>query len=173
MPGYGGAFPPPPPSSNGKTALIIGLVVLVVVGLGLAGWLVLKGDSSSSNTAGGGTSQASGSGSDEDQIRNIFSKTNGVSGPQDLMCANDLKLAGRFGGNLPGGAGTAGGAGRPDISANVSNIQVDGDTATATVSGTIGSRQLPSGQMYFRKESGKWKMCMTDSPMLKNMPGMN
>lgn len=56
---------------------------------------------------------------------------------------------------------------KPDESATIGDIKVDGDTATAKIDSETGS-----GTMYFRKESGDWKICMTDSPSLADMPGM-
>ena len=57
----------------------------------------------------------------------------------------------------------------------VDSVHVTGDTATAEVTATSGSGLERSGTLYFRKESGEWRICFTDSPQLKqlqNLPGM-
>ena len=56
---------------------------------------------------------------------------------------------------------------KPDETAAIGEIKVDGDTATARV-----ESQSRTGTMYFRKESGDWKICMTDSPSMAHIPGL-
>ena len=158
-PGFPGA---PQPKSNGpKWALIGGLAAIIVVGIVLAVVLV--------SNSGGGLS-ALGGNSDEDQIRSLMSS--GPSSIKDRACANDQKFFSKF----PGIADSTGtnptGA---KSKATVDSVNVTGDTATAEVTATSSTGLERSGTLYFRKESGEWKICFTDSPQLKqlqNLPGM-
>lgn len=158
-PGFPGA---PQPKSNGpKWALIGGLAAIIVVGIVLAVVLI--------SNSGGGLS-ALGGNSDEDQIRSLMSS--GPSSIKDRACANDQKFFSKF----PGIADSTGtnptGA---KSKATVDSVNVTGDTATAEVTATSSTGLERSGTLYFRKESGEWKICFTDSPQLKqlqNLPGM-
>ena len=158
-PGFPGA---PQPKSNGpKWALIGGLAAIIVVGIVLAVVLV-------SNSSGG--LSALGGNSDEDQIRSMMSS--GPSTLKERTCANDQKFFNKFPGIADStGTNPAGTKGKT----TVDSVHVTGDTATAEVTATSGSGLERSGTLYFRKESGEWRICFTDSPQLKqlqNLPGM-
>lgn len=158
-PGFPGA---PQPKSNGpKWALIGGLAAIIVVGIVLAVVLV--------SNSGGGLS-ALGGNSDEDQIRSLMSS--GPSSIKERACENDQKFFSKFPGIADStGTNPAGAKGK----ATVDSVNVTGDTATAEVTATSGTGLERSGTLYFRKESGEWKICFTDSPQLKqlqNLPGM-
>ena len=158
-PGFPGA---PQPKSNGpKWALIGGLAAIIVVGIVLAVVLV--------SNSGGGLS-ALGGNSDEDQIRSLMSS--GPSSIKERACENDQKFFSKFPGIADStGTNPTGAEGK----ATVDSVNVTGDTATAEVTATSGTGLERSGTLYFRKESGEWKICFTDSPQLKqlqNLPGM-
>lgn len=158
-PGFPGA---PQPKSNGpKWALIGGLAAIIVVGIVLAVVLVSNSD--------GGLS-ALGGNSDEDQIRSLMSS--GPSSIKERACENDQKFFSKFPGIADStGTNPTGAKGK----ATVDSVNVTGDTATAEVTATSGTGLERSGTLYFRKESGEWKICFTDSPQLKqlqNLPGM-
>ena len=165
QPGYpmGPGFPgAPQPKSNGpKWALIAGLAAIIVVGIVVAVVLV--------SNSGGGLS-ALGGNSDEDQIRSLMSS--GPSSIKERACANDQKFFSKFPGIADStGTNPTGAKGK----ATVDSVNVSGDTATAEVTATSGTGLERSGTLYFRKESGEWKICFTDSPQLKqlqNLPGM-
>ncbi|MDR3660811.1 MAG: hypothetical protein P4L86_10505 [Mycobacterium sp.] len=178
VPGYpmGPGFPgPPPPKSNGPKWLILGgtalaIVIVVVVALVVVG---SKSDSKTgSASGGGGMPSVLGGNSDESQIRALV--TADISTFDDFKahsCANDQKLydklpsiGGKFGQTLgkPGGSGG---------SAEITNIDVNGDRATVDVTSTKpGGTAVTS--IPLRKEGGDWKFCMTDSPQLKGLPGL-
>ena len=158
-PGFPGA---PQPKSNGpKWALIGGLAAIIVVGIVVAVVLV--------SNSGGGLS-ALGGNSDEDQIRSLMSS--GPSSIKERACANDQKFFSKFPGIADStGTNPTGAKGK----ATVDSVNVTGDTATAEVTATSSAGLERSGTLYFRKESGEWKICFTDSPQLKqlqNLPGM-
>ena len=158
-PGFPGA---PQPKSNGpKWALIGGLAAIIVVGIVLAVVLV--------SNSGGGLS-ALGGNSDEDQIRSLMSS--GSSSIKERACENDQKFFSKFPGIADStGTNPTGAKGK----ATVDSVNVTGDTATAEVTATSSTGLERSGTLYFRKESGEWKICFTDSPQLKqlqNLPGM-
>ncbi|OKH84096.1 hypothetical protein EB75_06325 [Mycobacterium sp. ST-F2] len=158
-PGFPGA---PQPRSNGpKWALIGGLAAIIVVGIVLAVVLV--------SNSGGGLS-ALGGNSDEDQIRSLMSS--GPASIKERACANDQKFFSKFPGIADAtGTNPTGAKGK----ATVDSVNVTGDTATAEVTATSSTGLERSGTLYFRKESGEWKICFTDSPQLKqlqNLPGM-
>ena len=158
-PGFPGA---PQPKSNGpKWALIGGLAAIIVVGIVLAVVLV--------SNSGGGLS-ALGGNSDEDQIRSLMSS--GPSSIKERACENDQKFFSKFPGIADStGTNPTGAKGK----ATVDSVNVTGDTATAEVTATSGTGLERSGTLYFRKESGEWKICFTDSPQLKQLqtlPGM-
>lgn len=158
-PGFPGA---PQPKSNGpKWALIGGLAAIIVVGIVLAVVLV--------SNSGGGLS-ALGGNSDEDQIRSLMSS--GPSSIKERACENDQKFFSKFPGIADStGTNPTGAKGK----ATVDSVNVTGDTATAEVTATSSTGLERSGTLYFRKESGEWKICFTDSPQLKqlqNLPGM-
>lgn len=166
-PGYGG---PPPSKGPGKwlligalaVAAVIALVVVIVVASG-------SGGSSPSSTADRGTT-AAGADSEEAAIRKMLESLsdNGsadtASVLREYFCTGDRELLDSFGKldglDLPSdNYGTT-----PDVP-EISDIKVTGDKATARAS----VRGLQS-TMHFRKESGKWKFCMTDSPEYAKLP---
>jgi len=174
QPGYPPGQPPAP--NNNKWWLIGGLSAVVIVGLVLAaalGFNYLNNATSDTSTAQG--AGGSSSSSDESQIRRLLSNlgSDGSNFTQTMRtnsCAKDQQLWDEIGSmgpiQVPGdGAAKSGGK------ATISNIEVDGNKATAqlTTEGTT-TRSLT---IYFRKESGDWKICMSDSPMFKRILGGN
>ncbi|KAB7758419.1 hypothetical protein MMUC44124_12155 [Mycolicibacterium mucogenicum DSM 44124] len=121
-------------------------------------------------TNSGGGLSALGGNSDEDQIRSLMSS--GPSSIKERSCENDQKFFSKFPGIADStGTNPTGAKGK----ATVDSVNVTGDTATAEVTATSSSGLERSGTLYFRKESGEWKICFTDSPQLKqlqNLPGM-
>lgn len=183
-PGYPPGFPgpgfpggPPPSSNNAKWWLIGGLSVLVIVGvvaiLGLSGVFNMH-QSSGGTSASGDSSFGSGS-DDKAQIRSLLTNMNSDGG--DFMqtmrqhsCAKDQQLYDKIGAigpiKVPTDSSGAGGG-----TATISDIEVDGSKATAQITAG-GAARLPL-TLYFRKESGDWKICMSDSPMFGKVFGGN
>lgn len=176
QPGYPYLQPAPPSGGNGKWLLIIGAIVAVLIVVAGGAVFAFTGDSKS------GT--ASGSSSDEDSIRQLFHDVGQEFGKYDkakeafeatehYYCAADQKLIANvpdtppldestrkrlkdLGIEVPDSEVQA-----PDASTTISDIAVDGDKATASVSSDSETQTL-----YFRKESGDWKLCMSDMPGL-------
>ncbi|MGV0834893.1 Rv0361 family membrane protein [Mycolicibacterium thermoresistibile] len=171
-PGYG--YPPPyggpPPSKGpGKWLLIGGLAVVAVIALVVV-------IAVSSGSGGGGPSTTADRGttagvdSEEAAIRQMLeslsedTSADTATVMREYFCAGDRELLESFG-NLDGLDLPSGTSGPTPDAPEISDIQVTGDKATARA--TI--RGLQS-TMHFRKESGKWKFCMTDSPEYANLP---
>jgi hypothetical protein len=169
--GYPGpAYPPPKSGGSGKWWLIGGVVTVVAV-LGLVLTVVLTASSDGNGQTASGRSSSVAS-SDEDQIRSLMTAPAGDPAElQQRFCQNDQEVFDKLGGlgalDVPGGAD-----GKPTGEVSITDIKVTGNKATAKVtmsgSGNIG---LPDSTIYFRKESGEWKLCMTDSPALAGLPG--
>lgn len=168
--GYPGqGYPPPKSGGSGKWWLIGGVVaVIAVIGLVLTIVLATSSDGSGPNSTASGRSGSS----DEDQIRSLMTAPAGD--PEELQqrfCQNDQEVFNKLGGlgalDVPGGVD-----GKPTGDVSITDIKVNGSKATAkvTVSGT-GNIGVPDSTIYFRKESGDWKLCMTDSPALAGLPG--
>lgn len=180
QPGYPPGFPGPnaPKPNNTKWWLIGGLSILVVVGVALAGVIwVNSGDSGTSTAQHSGFGSGSGDSgsSDEAQIRSLL--TNLGSDGSDFMqsmrqhsCAKDAQLYDKIGAigpiKVPDSSSSGTGA-----TATISNIEVTGSKATADL--TTGNAARPPLTLYFRKESGDWKICMSDSPVFGKLLGGN
>jgi len=163
----GGGYPPPPPSGGpGKWLLIGGLAVVVVIALVVGVVLVTRSsDNATHSPSASGSSGSSSSGGEEDEIRQLFDEIAANSSAEladvvQYFCAEDRKLL-----------ESVGDLGQFDIpvedsgsahEAQISDIEVDGNEATARVDTDMGG-----GTMYFRKEAGEWKLCMTASPALR------
>jgi hypothetical protein len=172
FPGQPGFPPPPPPNNTRKWALIGSGIFAVVLVIGVVFALVMsRSDSGSDTASGGGEVTIGGSSSDEEKIRDLM--TSQIDTFDDFKahsCANDVKLydkvpsiAGKF-----GKGGSAGDAGPGSTkSAEITDINVNGDRATVNVSSSTGVTNVP-----LRKEGGEWKFCMTDSPKFKGIPGL-
>jgi hypothetical protein len=168
-------FPPPKSGGSGKWWLIGGAAVLAVIGLVLAIVLGTSSDGKGPNSTASGRPGSSGS-SDEDQIRSLLTSPTGGTDPQQLLeqhfCQNDQEVFKKLGGlgalDVPGGMD-----GKPTPEVSISDIKVTGSKATADLTVTGNQNPgLPSSTIYFRKESGEWKFCMTDSPALAGLPGL-
>lgn len=171
-------FPPgqPPAPKNNKWWLIGGLSAVVVVGVVLAavlGFSYLDNAKSGTSTAQG--TDGSSSASDESQIRSLLTNlgADGSNFTQTMRansCAKDQQLWDEIGNmgpiQVPGG-----GSSKKGGKATISNIEVDGNKATAQL--TTEGATTRSLTIYFRKESGEWKICMSDSPMFKRILGGN
>jgi hypothetical protein len=175
-PGYGhpGSYPGPvqaypAPKSGGalKWWLIGGAAVLAVVGVVLS--IVFANTGTGPNPIASRT----GGSSDEEQIRTLMSTP--ASNPQEMeqrFCRNDREVFDKLGGlgslDVPGDSST-----KVNGDVSITDIKVTGDKATAKVeiSGN-GNSGIPNSTIYFRKESGDWKLCMTDSPALAGLPGL-
>jgi hypothetical protein len=143
--------------------LIGGLAVVVVIALVVGVVLVTR--SSDNATPAPSASGSSNSGAEEDEIRQLFDEIAANSSAEladvvQYFCAEDRKLL-----------ESVGDLGQFDIpvqdsgsahEAQISDIEVDGNEATARVDTDMGG-----GTMYFRKEAGEWKLCMTASPALR------
>ncbi|QPG71380.1 hypothetical protein [Mycolicibacterium mucogenicum] len=175
--GYPGATPPNS-GGPGKWILIVGAVVLVLV-LGGVGIYALTGSSDddqstsassassqSGQTRSGGTAPrtSSGANSEEDEIRQFLASFGGGD-IASISCANDRKFFGQAGGGAFGSMPVPKVAGDPE-SMKTLDITVTGDRATVQ---PPGSSQVA---IWLRKEGGEWKLCSTDNPVFKNLPGM-
>lgn len=150
--------PVPPSGGNGKWLWIIGAVVVVLV---VVMGVVVFAFSSGSDSAAGSSSS-----SDEDAIRQLFEEasTNSSADFSDALpyfCTADRKLL--------ASVGDLGSMDIPmpesDTSTTLGDIDVNGDKATARIDNRAGA-----GKMYFRKESGEWKFCMSDMPGMPSLP---
>lgn len=178
-PGYGYPPPPPgygypPPNSGGPgkwliigglaLAVVVALVAAVVVGTGAGN----GGTTDSATGPGASTDSRTGDGSDEAAIRQLFadigasSITDVPTLVEEFFCASDQRLLEHAGDmiDVPGD---------PDTPSSgpmtISDIEVDGNEASARVTG--GTR---ISEMYFRKESGVWKICMSAMPGMPSFP---
>ncbi|MDV3127209.1 hypothetical protein M1247_19960 [Mycobacterium sp. 21AC1] len=148
--------PVPPSGGNGKWLWIIGAIVVVLVVV--MGAVVFAFSGSVSDQAG--------SSSDEDAIRQLFEEASSnasadLSDALPYFCTADRKLL--------DSVGDLGSIDIPmqeqDTSTTIGDIDVNGDKATARIDNRAGA-----GKMYFRKESGEWKFCMSDMPGFPSMP---
>jgi hypothetical protein len=168
--GYPGqGYPPPKSGGSGKWWLIGGAAVLAIIGVVLTIALANTSDGKGPNP----TAAHSTGSSDEDQIRSLMSTP--ASDPHDMeqrFCKNDREVFDKLGGlgslDVPGDSTT-----KINGDVSITDIKVVGDKATARVeiSGN-GNSGIPNSTIYFRKESGDWKLCMTDSPALAGLPGV-
>lgn len=184
MPGYEGVppqpgnqqaygYPPPPPGypypaygypqppqkrGPGLWLLIGGLAFAVVLALVVGLALITKSESKPGQSA-FGTSQAS---DDEAQIRQLMetlnaSSTSDLSSAMQYFCSGDRKLLSSIGDlnqiDVPSRGGSS------SMPVKVTDIEVHGNKATAHVA--TGPR---AGSLYFLKEAGEWKFCMTSAP---------
>ncbi|WP_102142931.1 hypothetical protein [Mycobacterium hubeiense] len=158
--GYGmppqGQYPPPTPGGN-RSLLIFGAVAVVVL-LAVAGIVavVATSDSSGSPTAAGSESP------DEEAIRALLAapsldSSSDISDAMPYFCEADQKLLEKI--DDMGLDANEIAPQEPDPSSTISDIEVNGDKATARVENKAGT-----SKMYFRKESGEWKICMSDMP---------
>jgi type II secretory pathway pseudopilin PulG len=160
--GYGApqGYPYPQPPSNNKKGLIIGgaiaAVVILVVIIGVVIAMLVPSASSDQKAI-------------EQLIKDVGSTSDFSTALENYFCAGDQELFDMSAleelgidpsliDNPP--------MEKPDDTASIGDITVDGDTATAQVKSKAGT-----GTMHFRKESGEWKVCMSDSPTLGNLPG--
>ncbi|OBJ45588.1 hypothetical protein A5630_01075 [Mycolicibacterium mucogenicum] len=171
FPGQPGFPPPTPPNNTRKWALIGAAICAVVLVIGVVVAVVAtRSDSGSDTASGGGQVTIGGSSSDEDKIRDLM--TSQIETFDDFKahsCANDVKLydkvpsiAGKFGKGSDSDAGPG-----STKSAEITDINVNGDRATVNVKSASGVTSVP-----LRKEGGEWKFCMTDSPKFKGIPGL-
>ncbi|WP_301124046.1 Rv0361 family membrane protein [Mycolicibacterium fortuitum] len=172
---FGGGAPSQPPG-NGKSPwlLIGGIGVAVAVLIGAAVFAFGGSDSDSDSATGGGSGAGFGAGGSSEQraiekLLEDMGKTDGTmagikkytcAADQELLKGVDESLLGTMKADVPktGANGTA----------KITDWQIAGDTASAqiTVSGQ------PGGTLYFRKESGEWKVCSSDNPNMPAMPSM-
>lgn len=159
--GYGmppqGYYPPPKPGGN-RPLLIFGAVavvaLLVVVGIVA---VVASSDGSDSRTA-----SRSATSSDEEAIRALLEapsldSDSDISDALPYFCEADQELLRKI--DDLGVASKDIVGQEPDRSTTVGDIEVNGDKATAQIENSAGP-----GKMYFRKEAGEWKICMSDMP---------
>lgn len=100
--------------------------------------------------------------SDDDQIRALISKaadtnSSDVTAFRGLWCAKMQQIIDQVSQAHPDMKPPGGGKSHGPIT--VKSIQVNGDKATATITGTVNGRTRDS-QMTFAKENGEWKLCL-------------
>ncbi|MFH5232496.1 hypothetical protein [Antrihabitans spumae] len=161
QPGYGQqGFPPP--ARKSKTGLIVGLIVAAVLVIGtVIGIVLLTGDDSDSSATGDTT------GSDEEQIESAIKTFYSTWESKGYNAA--VKLACTAARNDPEKEVDADTEKQLDTAEfdiqKVENIRIDGDLATADVTGTVTfDGQSDAGlddmtEEYLAKEGGKWKVC--------------
>lgn len=163
-PPYGYPTPQPPKGGNGKWLAIGGaiLAVLVVVGGVIA--FALSGDSKSNgDRTSAGSSQTSDA---EQEVRDfldeVMASSSDLSEALPYFCQADQDLLDKIGGigaiDVPKTTDSGG------SQAEISKITVTGDKAVVDISTSKGPAKL-----YLRKESGSWKICMSDSPQLSGL----
>ncbi len=162
-------YPTPQPSGGGNRMwLAIGGAVLAVVVI-VGGVLIfaLNGDSGSSGgRSSAGSSQSSGSSDAEKEVRafldEVMSSSGDLKEALPYFCQADQDLFKKIGGldaiDIPKTTDSSG-------SAEITKITVNGSKAVVDISSTAGP-----GKLYLRKESGSWKICMSDMPGMPSMP---
>ncbi|ORA32973.1 hypothetical protein BST20_23695 [Mycobacterium branderi] len=100
--------------------------------------------------------------SDDDQIRALISKaadtnSSDVTAFRGLWCTKMQQIIDQVSQAHPDMKPPGGGKSHGPIT--VKSIQVNGDKATATITGTVNGRTRDS-QMTFAKENGEWKLCL-------------
>ncbi|AKS35003.1 hypothetical protein [Mycolicibacterium goodii] len=161
-PGAPQGYPQPQPPSNNKRGLIIGgaiaAAVILIVIIGLVVVMLIPRQSSDQKAI-------------QQLLKDVGSTSNFSTALENYFCTDDQALFDMSAleelGIDPSMIDSPP-MEKPDESATIGDITVDGDTATAQVQSKAGT-----GTMHFRKESGEWKVCMSDSPTLSNMPGFN
>ena len=161
--GYGpqGYPHPQPPSGNKKGLIIGGAIAAAIILVAISGRVVVLLL----------PSQSSDQKAIQQLLKDVGSTSNFSTALENYFCAGDQALFDMSAleelgidpsliDNPP--------METPDENATIGDITVDGDTATAKVESRGGT-----GTMHFRKESGEWKVCMSDSPTLSNFPGFN
>ena len=161
--GYGPqGYPQPQPPAGNKKGLIIGgaiaAAVILVAIIGLVVVLLVPSQSSDQKAI-------------QQLLKDVGSTSNFSTALDNYFCAGDQALFDMSAleelGIDPSLIDSPP-METPDENATIGDITVDGDKATAKIE-SRGS----TGTMHFRKESGEWKVCMSDSPTLSNFPGFN
>ncbi|MGW4095410.1 Rv0361 family membrane protein [Mycobacterium sp. NPDC004974] len=162
---YGYPTPQPPKGGNGKWFAIAAAVIVV---LALVGGVIfaLSGDSKSNGgRTSAGSSQSSGSDAEQevrDFLDEVMSSSSDLSEALPYFCQADQDLFDKIGGldaiDIPKTTNSSG-------SAEITKITVNGSKAVVDISSSAGP-----GKLYLRKESGSWKICMSDMPGMPSMP---
>lgn len=167
QPPYGYPTPQPPSGGNGKVLLIVGAVLAVLILVGGVAIFALSGDSGSS---GGGISAGSSRSSSEsdaekevrDFLDEVMTSTSDLKQALPYFCQADQALFDKIGGldaiDIPKTTNSSG-------SAEITKITVNGNKAVVDISSSAGP-----GKLYLRKESGSWKLCMSDMPGMPSLP---
>jgi hypothetical protein len=100
--------------------------------------------------------------SDDDQIRALIGKAEATSSSdvtafRGLWCTKMQQIIDQVSQSHPDMTPPGGGKSPGPIT--VKSIRVNGDKATATITGTVNGRTRDA-QMTFAKESGQWKLCL-------------
>ncbi|MED5811850.1 hypothetical protein VST63_05700 [Mycolicibacterium sp. 050232] len=161
---YGYPTPQPPKGGNGKLLAIGGAVIAVLAVVVGVIFFAVNGDSKSN---GGSTSAGSSQASDAEQevrdfLDEVMASSSDLSEALPYFCQADQDLLDKIGGvgaiDVPKSTDSGG------SEADISKITVNGDKAVVDISTNRGAAKL-----YLRKESGSWKICMSDSPQLSGM----
>lgn len=155
-PPYGYGMTPPPGKSKSPALLIGGIGAVIIVLAGAAVFFM------------GGIGPFS---SDQREIEKLFedmAKTDGsVSAAKKFFCSADQKfmkdidtsILDQYDIEVPEPS-------RPTAPSKISDVQVDGDKATAKV-----TTESKTETVHFRKEGGHWTVCMSDDPKMPTLPG--
>ncbi|WP_160117978.1 hypothetical protein [Mycobacterium sp. MFM001] len=100
--------------------------------------------------------------SDDEQIRALISQaadtnSSDVSAFRRLWCTKMQQIIDQVSQAHPDMKPPGGGTSHGPIT--VKSVQVNGDKATAVITGTVNGRTRDS-QMTFAKENGEWKLCL-------------
>ncbi|MBU9764462.1 hypothetical protein FR943_11480 [Mycobacterium sp. TNTM28] len=173
---YGYPAPTPPGGGNGKWLAIGAAVLAVVILIGGIAIFALSGDSDSnsgrnnagsSQSSGGKSSGGSSNESDEQKevrefLQEVMSSSSDLKDALPYFCQADQDLFEKFGGldaiDIPHSTDPSG-------TAEITKITVNGSKAVVDISTSAGP-----GKFYLRKESGSWKICMSDMPGMPSMP---
>ncbi|MDH6197253.1 hypothetical protein M2272_003906 [Mycobacterium frederiksbergense] len=167
---FGYPDPQPAGGGNGKWLLIAGavLAVLVLVG-GVAIFAFTRDSGSTGGRTSAGSSHSSSNPGESDaeaEVRDFLEEmmansSTDLSGALPYFCQADQDLFESIGGldaiDIPHSTET-------DGSTKITKITVTGNKAVVDI-----SNQGGAGKLYLRKESGSWKICMSDMP---GMPAM-
>lgn len=163
---YGYPAPQPPGGGNGKWLAIAGAILAAVVLVGGVAIFALKSSSDSPGRSNAGSSLSTGGSSSEsaaekevrDFLTQLMTSKGDLKDALPYFCQADQDLFAKVGGvdaiDIPHDTSS-------DSTVEIRKITVNGNKAVVDLSTSRGAAKF-----YLRKESGSWKLCMSDTPGL-------